>query len=250
MPGVRSLLTNADTRHRHLPRTVVSNSSSNIARAERPGNGQAQEPFVLPKWAIDLIRPVGHALSRVLWRISYSGLENVPASGGFIVAANHQTYLDPFWIGFPISRPMRFLAWNRIFDWPVVGKFTAMFGAWPLEVEGSDPSAIRKSLQWLRSGGGVVIFPEGGRGHPDGSMIRFKPGAVRMALEANVPILPVTIRGAHRVWPSTRKFPRFSRVEIIYHPLFKLDSPEGNEVRAHARRASEQLTEIIGEALA
>lgn len=212
-------------------------------------NGSVQEPFVLPKWMIDMIRPVGRTLSKLLWRIKYSGLENVPQSGGFIIAANHQTYLDPFWIGFPISRPMRFLAWNKIFDWPVVGKFTGLFGAWPLEVEGSDPAAIRRSLQWLKGGGGVVIFPEGGRGMPDGSMVRFKPGAVRMALEANVPILPVTIRGAHRVWPKTKKFPSFKRVEVIYHPLLQLEPQDGAETRAHARRASDLLTEIIGSAL-
>lgn len=204
---------------------------------------------MLPQWMIDVIRPVGRTLSKLLWRIKYSGLENVPQSGGFIIAANHQTYLDPFWIGFPISRPMRFLAWNKIFEWPVVGKFTGMFGAWPLEVEGSDPAAIRRALQWLKGGGGVVIFPEGGRGMPDGSMVRFKPGAVRMALEANVPILPVTIRGAHRVWPKTKKFPRFKRVEIIYHPLLQLEPQDGAETRAHARRASDHLTEIIGSAL-
>lgn len=204
---------------------------------------------MLPQWMIDMIRPVGRTLSKLLWRIKYSGLENVPQSGGFIIAANHQTYLDPFWIGFPISRPMRFLAWNKIFEWPVVGKFTGLFGAWPLEVEGSDPAAIRRSLQWLKGGGGVVIFPEGGRGMPDGSMVRFKPGAVRMALEANVPILPVTIRGAHRVWPKTKKFPRFKRVEIIYHPLLQLEPQDGAETRAHARRASDHLTEIIGSAL-
>jgi 1-acyl-sn-glycerol-3-phosphate acyltransferase len=216
----------------------------------KPGeNGSVQEPFVLPQWMIDVIRPVGRTLSKLLWRIKYSGLENVPQSGGFIIAANHQTYLDPFWIGFPISRPMRFLAWNKIFEWPVVGKFTGMFGAWPLEVEGSDPAAIRRALQWLKGGGGVVIFPEGGRGMPDGSMVRFKPGAVRMALEANVPILPVTIRGAHRVWPKTKKFPRFKRVEIIYHPLLQLEPQDGAETRAHARRASDHLTEIIGSAL-
>jgi 1-acyl-sn-glycerol-3-phosphate acyltransferase len=216
----------------------------------KPGeNGSVQEPFVLPQWMIDMIRPVGRTLSKLLWRIKYSGLENVPQSGGFIIAANHQTYLDPFWIGFPISRPMRFLAWNKIFEWPVVGKFTGLFGAWPLEVEGSDPAAIRRSLQWLKRGGGVVIFPEGGRGMPDGSMVRFKPGAVRMALEANVPILPVTIRGAHLVWPKTKKFPRFKRVEIIYHPLLQLEPQDGAETRAHARRASDHLTEIIGSAL-
>ena len=52
------------------------------------------------------------------------------------------------------------------------------------------------------------MFPEGGRGNPDGSLGRFKPGAVRMALESGVPILPVTIRGGERVWPNTMRVPR------------------------------------------
>ena len=126
----------------------MNETSTNIARRGRPANGSAPEPFVLPKWAIDAIRYAGRNLSRVLWRMRYTGLENVPQSGGFIIAANHQTYIDPFWIGFPISRPIRFLAWNKIFEWPVVGRMTGMFGAWPLEIEGSDPAAIRRSLQW------------------------------------------------------------------------------------------------------
>lgn len=227
----------------------MSETSTNIARRQRSANGSVAEPFVLPKWMLDALRAAGRSLSRLLWRISYKGLENIPQSGGFIIAANHQTYLDPFWAAFPINRPLRFLAWNKIFDWPVVGKLTGLFGAWPLEVEGSDPTAIRRSLQWLRNGGGVMIFPEGGRGLPDGSLIKFKLGAVRLALEANVPILPVTIRGGHRVWPNTYRFPRPARVEIVYHSLLHLEPQEGAEARAHARRASERLREIIGSSL-
>lgn len=220
-----------------------------MAHGRRPEKTSTAEPFVLPGWVIDLARFVGRAASRVLWRMEYRGLENVPASGGLIIAANHQTYLDPFWIGFPISRPIRFLAWNKIFDWPVAGRLAGLLGAWPLEIEGSDPTAIRRSIQWLKNGGAVVIFPEGGRGLPDGAMIRFKPGAVRMALDAGVPILPVTIRGAHRVWSNAQRFPRLARVQIIYHPLFHLEPADRSDARANARLASEKLTKIIGSAL-
>jgi len=120
-----------------------------------------------------------------------------------------------------------------------------MLGAWPLQLEGNDPTAIRRSLQWVREGGAVVIFPEGGRGNPDGSMRKFKPGAVRMALEADVPILPVTIRGGHRVWPLGVRFPRPGRVEIIYHPLVLIEQETGEDSRTHARRESERLQEVI-----
>jgi 1-acyl-sn-glycerol-3-phosphate acyltransferase len=212
-------------------------------------NRSQSESFVLPEWAFGIIRPVGTSLSRVLWRIRYHGLEHVPLTGSLIIAANHQTYIDPFWVGFPIKRSLRFLAWNQSFDWPLVGKLMGMFGAWPIQLDRGDPAAIRRALQWLRNDGAVVIFPEGGRGNPDGSMVRFKHGAVRIALESGAPILPVTIRGAHRVWPKTRRLPGFGNVEVIYHPPHHVCTKAGEDNRICARRESERIAEIIRSAL-
>jgi 1-acyl-sn-glycerol-3-phosphate acyltransferase len=211
--------------------------------------GSTPEGYVLPEWGIDLIRKTGRELSKLLWRITYTGTENIPRAGGIIIAANHQTYIDPFWVGFAIQRPLRYLAWNEAFDWPIAGKFMGLLGAWPLEVEKSDPTAIRRTLGWLKDGGAVVIFPEGGRGNPDGSLVKFKNGAVRMAMEANVPVMPVTIRGAHKVWPKGYTFPRFARVEVVYHPPYHIIPAGGEDTRACARRESERLAAIISSAL-
>lgn len=71
-----------------------------------------------------------------------------------------------------------------------------------------------------------------------------------MALEAGVPILPVTVRGGERVWPSSFRFPRLGQgVEIIYHPLFVIEQRENEDVRECARRESERLAEIVRSAL-
>jgi 1-acyl-sn-glycerol-3-phosphate acyltransferase len=212
-------------------------------------NGALRAPQTFPQWVLDIVRPATHALSRLLWRIDYEGLENIPLTGGVIVAANHQSYIDPFWVGVPIKRPLRFLAWSESFDWPIVGPLLGWLGAWPLEIERSDPTAIRRSLQWLRDGGVVVIFPEGGRCLPDGALLRFKNGAVRMALEANVPILPATIRGGHRVWPKGYRLPHLAKVKVIYHPLHHVTQRAGEDTRACARRETDRLTEIIGSKL-
>ena len=195
------------------------------------------------------MRPVLRFIGRAFWRLEHSGIENIPLEGGLVIAANHQTYLDPFLISIPIKRPLRYLAWNVVLDWPLVGKLLGLLGAWPLQLEGSDPAAIRRSLQWVRGGGAVIIFPEGGRGLPCGSMVKFKGGAVRIALEAGVPVLPITIRGANRVWPAGRRFPRLGKIEIVYHPIYRVAQNPEEEARACARRESDRLAEIISSAL-
>jgi 1-acyl-sn-glycerol-3-phosphate acyltransferase len=188
-------------------------------------------------------------MGRGFWNLRQRGLENIPLEGGLLIASNHQSYLDPFLISVPIKRPLRFLAWNEALEWPVAGRVMRLMGAWPLQLQRSDPAAIRRSIQWLRSGGALVIFPEGGRGLPNGSMVRFKGGAVRLALEAGVPILPVTIRGANRVWPAGRRVPRMGKIEVVYHRLHRVEQKPDEETRAFARRESERLAEIIRSAL-
>jgi 1-acyl-sn-glycerol-3-phosphate acyltransferase len=200
---------------------------------------------MFPQWFLEILRPIIGALSRLLWRVRWLNTTNIPTSGGLIIASNHQCYIDPFWISHPIRRPVRYLAWDAAFNWPLVGPLMRLLGAWPLQLEGTDPAPIRRSLYWVREGGAMVIFPEGGRGNPDGSMRKFKRGAARIALEAGVAILPVTIRGGHRVWPTGCRFPRLAPVEIIYHPLFIVEHRENEDVRECTRRETERLAEIV-----
>lgn len=205
---------------------------------------------MFPQPVIEVLRPCARAVSRLLWRVRWRNTESIPRSGGVIIAANHQSYIDPFWVAIPVRRPVRFLAWDEAFGWPVVGKAMTWLGAWPLQLEKGDPTAIRRSLQWLREGGAVVLFPEGGRSDADGSMRKFKLGAVRMALEAEVPILPVTIRGGENVWPSTHRFPRIKgHVEVIYHPLIEVEQQPNEDIRECARRETARLARIVESAL-
>jgi 1-acyl-sn-glycerol-3-phosphate acyltransferase len=215
----------------------------------RRGGEPQSEPFVLPLWAINLLRLTLHFFSRIFWRIRYKGLENIPQTGGVIIASNHQTYVDPIWMSLPLRRPMRYLAWSESFGWPVIGKIIILLGAWPIQIEKADKTMLRRTLQWLGGGGALVIFPEGGRCLPDGKLLRFKPGAVRMALEANVPILPVTISGGHRVWPKGYRLPHLAKVELTFHPLQYVSAREGEDARACARRETDQLAQTIGSTL-
>jgi 1-acyl-sn-glycerol-3-phosphate acyltransferase len=207
------------------------------------------EPRHAPQWLLDALRPAIRGLSRALWRISYRGLEHVPGAGGLVIAANHQTYVDPFWVGSRVDRPVRYLAWNEAFKWPLMGRALELLGAWPIVLDRGNPTAHRRSLQWLRSGGAIMIFPEGQRAYADGEFSRFKAGAVRLALEAGVPVLPVTIRGGQRVWPRGQRLPRAGRVEVVFHPP-RLPAPlPGEDTRHTVQRETEALAAAIKSAL-
>lgn len=200
----------------------------------------------LPVWAIQLIGKILWVFCRLFWRITYRGLEHLPThQRGFVVVANHQTYLDPIWLGIPIKRKTRYLAWDEAFGWPIIGRVLSLVGAWPLQIERGNPTAVRRSVAWLREGGALVIFPEGGRCFADGKMDRFKGGAFRIAIEAEVPIVPATIRGAERVWPRDWKFPRFHRVEVIFHPASDIECELGEEPRTCARRVSHEYFDVV-----
>jgi 1-acyl-sn-glycerol-3-phosphate acyltransferase len=230
--------------------TSVARSDDDDRTCEsRRSASPPEESYVLPRWAIQLVRAALFKIFRLLFRLRLSGVENVPAEGGLIIAANHQTYFDPFWVGSPVKRPLRFLAWDAVLDWPIIGRLMGWLGAWPLQTQKGDTRAYRRSVQWLRAGGALVIFPEGGRARSDGALQPFKPGATRLAIEAGVPILPVTIRGGHRVWPKDWRTPRLGQVEIVYHPARWLTPLPGEDTRACARRENERLYEIIKSAL-
>jgi 1-acyl-sn-glycerol-3-phosphate acyltransferase len=222
----------------------VNNDDANDARPAKTASAKSQR--VLPQWAIQTIANVCWAFSRVLWRISYKGIEHIPHDGrGLVVIANHQTYIDPIWLGTELHRKTRYLAWDAAFTWPVVGWLMGLVGAWPLQIERGNPTTVRRSVQWLRDGGALVIFPEGGRCFADGEIHRFKQGAFRMAIEGEARILPATIRGGERVWPRDWRFPRFRKVEVEFHPPREIVCEPDEETRDCARRAAEEFQQIV-----
>src|SRR5215216_652535 len=79
----------------------LSTNGTFPARKQDSRTSSLHEP--LPQWSLDIIRPVVGVFSRVFFHIEFNGVENIPAQGGLIIAANHQTYLDPFWLSLPIK---------------------------------------------------------------------------------------------------------------------------------------------------
>ncbi|MEZ5425766.1 MAG: lysophospholipid acyltransferase family protein [Pyrinomonadaceae bacterium] len=189
----------------------------------------------------------------MFWRIKFRGIENIPKDlkGGLLIAPNHQTYLDPVWVCLKVKRNLRFMAWDEAFSWFLIGRLIHYLGAFPVGFNRKDfIKASRTALKALQEGATLVIFPEGEREFSDGRLLPFKAGAVRMAMDAEVPILPVTIRGGNRVWAQGMKFPRLGKVEIIYHPLINIPKPvEDREIRSHIEKFNKKLIEIISSPL-
>ena len=206
-------------------------------------------PKYAPPLVIDAARYISYAAGKILWRIKYHNKENIPKNlkSGLLIVANHQTYFDPFWICAPIDRKFRFMAWDKAFDWFLVGWLIKYLGSFPVDTKrGTTKSVLRESLNALRDGATLLIFPEGARAFPDGKLLEFKTGAIRIALEAGVPVLPVTVKGANRVWSQTMKRPKLKKVEIFYLPLFEVPrAPDKENPREHLEKLTAQLVKII-----
>lgn len=225
----------------------MNQSETEIApRASK--NTENAEPPSIPKWGLEAVRFFGLQLSRLFFRIKYINAENIPQNrpGGLMICANHQSFFDPFWICFPVKRPVRYMTWDAATRWFLIGDFIRSLGAFPVNLERGGKDALKMSLGWLRSGGTLVIFPEGSRCLSDGKLLEFKNGAVRIALQSGVPILPVTVRGGNKVWSQDMPTPRPRKVEIVYHPLFELPPlPEGVDLKTHAENLTNKLKDII-----
>lgn len=198
---------------------------------------------------IDSLRLIAWIISKTVWFIKFHGRKNIPpaSSGGFLIAANHQTYIDPVWIVIPMRRRMRFMAFERAFEWRLIGPFITYLGAFPVSMEvGGTLKAIKKALRSLRDGAVLTVFPEGAREFAGGEMFEFKTGAVRLALQAGVPILPVTISGGNRIWPRGQRYPLlFRRVEVTYHPLLRVVEDPALEIHENIDQWTGKLREII-----
>jgi len=200
-------------------------------------------------WAFVLSRWLMLTLCKLYFRVEFEGKEHVPSQGPMIVAPNHVSYLDPIWISLPIKRPLRYMTWNQMFKIPLLGPLMRAYGAFPVNLDTGDRGALKHSLKHLRAGGGLVIFPEGGRTRT-GELMPFKPGVIRLALDTNVSIVPVTVIGGYRAFAPHHKFPRPRKLKIVYHPPLKLTPPaEQAQLKSYMQEQAERLQKIVASAL-
>jgi 1-acyl-sn-glycerol-3-phosphate acyltransferase len=140
-------------------------------------------------------------------RFTLNGTENVPRSGGAVMAINHTGYMDFTYAGFaarPAGRLVRFMAKEEVFRHPVSGPLMRGMHHIPVDRE-AGAASYRAAVQALKSGEIVGVFPEATISRSF-ELKEFKSGAVRMAVAAGVPLLPTVIWGSQRVW--TKDYPK------------------------------------------
>jgi 1-acyl-sn-glycerol-3-phosphate acyltransferase len=131
------------------------------------------------------------------WKVE--GRECVPPQGPLLVVSNHQSNMDPPILSASIPRRVNFMAKRGLFHNPVASRMLKAYGAFPLNANGGDLAAIRRSTELLSQDAAMVIFPEGTRS--PGAMRRAIPGIALVALRSGAPILPVGITGTERIGP-------------------------------------------------
>lgn len=181
---------------------------------------------------------------RAYLRLRSEGEGSFPAAGGVILAANHESYLDPLVLAATCPRAVTYLMLRRFYEMPLVGWASRAAGSFPIDEGRIGTGALRRSLAVLGAGGVLGIFPEG-RISPDGRLQPGRPGVARLALRTGALIVPARIAGTRRSFPKGRLLPRRSGVVVRYGEAIPVSAvaatgPEGRE-RALAALVMERI---------
>jgi len=142
------------------------------------------------------------------------GLENFPSEGAVILAANHVTNFDVFPMQFCLPRPIFFMAKAELFKNPITDVLIRNLSGFPVQRGEKDQWAMDHAMQVLRHGQTLGMFPEGKRSKGRGLQVA-KTGTAKLSIEAECPILPMTIIGSDQFF---KRFPHRARVHIQILP--------------------------------
>jgi 1-acyl-sn-glycerol-3-phosphate acyltransferase len=205
-----------------------------------------------------LSRVIAGPFLHTIWRPKVFGAENVPASGGAILAPNHLSVVDSIFLPLMLDRPVTFSAKAEYFS--ASGPAARLWAAYlkatnQLQMDREGPRAAQDTLEaalaLLRAGNLFGIYPEGTRS-PDGRLYRGRPGVGWLALKSGLPVLPVAIFGTRRVLPPGRVMPRPGRVQIkigapLKFPPEVTAAPPGKARQLIAEQVMVAIKELSGQ---
>jgi 1-acyl-sn-glycerol-3-phosphate acyltransferase len=196
---------------------------------------------VLSKFNYQFWKFVISGTTRIITRMRIEGRENVPKTGGFVLAPVHRSYIDT-----PISaavtrRRLRYMAKDSMWKTPWVGWLISSVGGFPVSRGTTDIEALKRCFLLLGQGEPIVMFPEGER--KSGPIVQpLFEGAAYVAARGNVPIIPVGIGGSEAVMPKGAKMIRPRKVRVIIgKPIYATVGENGRPPRSEVKRVTAEL---------
>ncbi|MBP3446302.1 MAG: 1-acyl-sn-glycerol-3-phosphate acyltransferase [Clostridia bacterium] len=190
-----------------------------------------------------VVRPLAGLITKTKYKINYIGVENLPEGGGFILAANHITALDPVIVSVGCDKTMHFMAKDELFQNKLIGWAMAQLNAFPVDRTKFDEDAINYAVTLVRNGGILGIFPEGTRS-PDYTPQKCKGGVCYIAKVCKCDVVPVSIYTCDEAKTGTRLTVRYGK-PIKYEDLkFDPNSTKMKDLRHATNLIMEKITEL------
>jgi 1-acyl-sn-glycerol-3-phosphate acyltransferase len=166
-----------------------------------------------PNWVYEAVRIVTSLYAWIVFRARGIHAHKVPASGPVILAPNHFSFLDHFFLGVSIRRKVRFMAKSQLFKKPMQWIYSPG-GVFPVRRGYADEEAFITARGILANGGTVAMYAEGGRSRTGKLSESVRPGIGRLALQSGATVVPVAIHGSSKVRNWKRL--QFPKVTILY----------------------------------
>jgi 1-acyl-sn-glycerol-3-phosphate acyltransferase len=200
-------------------------------------------------WTYTFVRILVSLPTLLIYRVRVIGRENVPRSGALVLAPNHFSQMDHFFVGIYLRRKIRFMAKSQLFGPPVLTYIYKHGGVFPVRRGHRDEESFKTAFTILDQDEMLLVYAEGGRSR-SGKLGEVKPGLGRIALESGVPVVPVAIQGSETVrrWKRFR-FPKVTVQfgEPLSYPTEEMPSRErqlevSGEIFARVRAMYEGLS--------
>lgn len=190
-----------------------------------------------------LLRPIAKFLVWFVFRTKVYGLENIPENGGFILASNHVTAIDPVFMVAKCPKELHFMGKAELFEKPFTRWFLTGMNGFPVQRRGLDMKAIRYAEALLKKEHVLGIFPEGTRSKTRVPQAP-KAGVAMIAKDTKSDIVPVSVYFSEKPHWRSRLTIRFGEV-IAYEELGLTDEAYNSEqLRAAAKLVMERITEL------
>jgi 1-acyl-sn-glycerol-3-phosphate acyltransferase len=181
----------------------------------------------------------------VYFDLKVRGIEHVPRTGGVLLVANHQSFLDPILLGVRLPRSLSYMARSELFEVnPVFTWLIRALGAFPVRQTGSAAGAIKEAVERLQEGRALTIYPEGSRTET-GEIGPMEKGVALVIRKAKVPVIPVAIDGSFEAWRKGTTLFRPHPIRLLYGPAMDLADKRPDEIVATIDRTIRGLFEQL-----